>query len=225
MKKLIVALTVSLTCLGAFAQGKVNFINNSLHLIYYTTDSSKLSTEDQALAGQAVPSNGSGSLSPSHSLLVDLYAGTSAGSLSRVATTTVSTGALAGTWNGANVSMSPGGVNFNGTTAVAAGIDFFQVQVYDGSMGSYAAASGGTNVYYGESIVFQSTASSATAYYSIVQHTTPGNSQWTDGTQAVAGGFGAIAMQLNPASVPEPTTFALAGLGAAALLIFRRRNK
>lgn len=36
---------------------------------------------------------------------------------------------------------------------------------------------------------------------------------------AITAGFG-----LNPVPVPEPTTLALAGLGAAALLIFRRRN-
>jgi hypothetical protein len=41
------------------------------------------------------------------------------------------------------------------------------------------------------------------------------------GTQAVNGGFDA---RFGVAPVPEPTTFALAGLGAAALMIFRRRK-
>jgi len=224
MKKLIVALTVSLTCLGAFAQGKVNFINNASHLLYFTTDSNSLDPADAALAGQGTPSNGKGSLGASHTLLVDLYAGTSAGSLSRVATTTISTAALAGTWNGANVSMTPSGLNFNGGAGVPAGADFFQVQVYDQSMGSYAAASGALNEYYGESIIFQSNANGGTAYYSIVQTTSPAFSQWTTGSQAVTGGFGAVQIQLNPTPTPEPTSFALAGLGAAALLIFRRRK-
>jgi hypothetical protein len=36
----------------------------------------------------------------------------------------------------------------------------------------------------------------------------------------VPGGMGAISVQ----SVPEPASFALAGLGAAMLVIFRRRK-
>ncbi len=39
------------------------------------------------------------------------------------------------------------------------------------------------------------------------------------------GGFNSFDLVLNaPSQVPEPSTFALAGLGAAALLIFRRRK-
>ena len=67
-------------------------------------------------------------------------------------------------------------------------------------------------------------AGSSIAYNSIIQHTTPAFSTWTDGTfnmdQYGTGSRGAIAVGV----VPEPTSFALCGLGAAALLIFRRRK-
>ena len=48
-------------------------------------------------------------------------------------------------------------------------------------------------------------------------------STWAAGTFPVVGatGFGAIEVY---ATVPEPSMFALAGLGIASLLIFRRRK-
>jgi hypothetical protein len=44
------------------------------------------------------------------------------------------------------------------------------------------------------------------------------------GTQAVLNGPGDAHFGVIPVAVPEPTTFCLAGLGAAAMLIFRRRK-
>jgi hypothetical protein len=38
------------------------------------------------------------------------------------------------------------------------------------------------------------------------------------------GGTGLQGFSMTPTTVPEPTSMALAGLGAAALLIFRRRK-
>jgi len=40
----------------------------------------------------------------------------------------------------------------------------------------------------------------------------------------IFGGTGLAGFNLNPTTVPEPSSMALAGLGAAALLIFRRRK-
>jgi len=228
MKKLVLTVTVSLACIAAFAQGKVRFENDSLHLLYFTTDSSKLDAADSALAGQALLSNGKGSLGVTHTIVVDLYAGTASTSLTRVSTTSLTTGGTAGSFTGANVSMAPGGTGFNGTTAIPAGAAFFQVQAYDQSAGSYAAAFGGQNLYYGQSEVFSSTANSGTAYYSIKQHTTPAFSTWADGTwdvaasTGIAGSKGSMQIQLN--AVPEPSSFALAGLALAGVAIFRRRK-
>jgi hypothetical protein len=42
--------------------------------------------------------------------------------------------------------------------------------------------------------------------------------------QPIFGSIGVPGFNLGPVGVPEPSTMALAGLGAAALLIFRRRK-
>jgi len=228
MKKLVLTVTVSLACVAAFAQGKVRFENDSLHLLYFSTDSSKLDAADAALAGQALLSNGKGSLAPTHTIVVDLYAGTASTSLTRVSTTTLTTGGTAGSFTGANVSMIAGGTGFNGTTAIPAGPAFFQVQAYDQSAGSYAAAFGGQNLYYGASEVFGANASGSTPYYSIKQLVAPASSTWAIGTAdvsastGIAGARGSMVIQLN--AVPEPSSFALAGLALAGVAIFRRRK-
>jgi len=61
----------------------------------------------------------------------------------------------------------------------------------------------------------------------------PGTTEWTQGTgggavapvniTSGAGGFDGLVMQ-SVVPIPEPTTMALGGLGAAALLLFRRRK-
>jgi len=228
MKKLVLTSAIALACVGAFAQGKVRFVNDSVHLLYFTTDAQKLDSADAGLAGQALPSNGNGSLG-AHSIIVDLFAGTSSSSLSRVSTTSFSSGGTAGTFVGANVSMTPGGTGFNGTAAVPSGTDFFQVLAYDSAAGSYAAALAGNGFYYGSSPIFTTVAGSGTPYNSIASPSTPAFSTWAAGTSdqsaatGLAGARGAIQIQLN--LVPEPSTIALAGLSAAALAIFRRRKQ
>jgi len=219
MKKLIATSLATLACLGAFAQGHVRFVNDSLHLLYFTTDSTQLDAADQANAGKPTPTNGKATAG-GQTLMVDLFAGTSAGTLIKVATTGIPTTGLGGSFSGANVNL-PSPMNNPGTY-------FFQVQVYDQTAGSYLAASTLLGEYYGESPIFQSTASSSPAYYSIVQTTSPAFSTWAAGSfdlsAQAAGDKGAIQIQMNN-PVPEPTSFALAGLGAAAMLILRRRNK
>jgi hypothetical protein len=214
MKKLILTCTVALACVGAFAQGKVRFVNDSLHLVYFTTDTTHLLAADQALAGQGTLSNGQGA--NGQTLAADLWVGTSSSGLTKTATTSFTTGGLAGTFTGANVAMaSP----FNNPLTY-----FFQVQVYDAASGSYASASTNSGHYYGESTVFQSSASSGAAYFSIVQLTTPASSTWAIGSFDLgAGNRGAISLQAN--LIPEPATAALAGLALASVAILRRRKQ
>jgi hypothetical protein len=210
MKKLILTVTVTLACVGAFAQGKVRLENNSLHLLYFTTDTSHLLAADQALAGLATLSNGQGANGTT--LAVDLWAGTSSGALAKIGQTSITSGALGGTFTGANYSTVP-----------FTGVGFFQVQVYSLAAGSFASASTNSNQYYGASPVFTSTTSSGVPYFSIVQLTTPASSTWAVGSFDLgANNRGAISLQAN--IIPEPTTAALAGLALAGLAIFRRRK-
>ena len=66
------------------------------------------------------------------------------------------------------------------------------------------------------------------ASYASLNDTARGSLTWNDGGSAVGAGPSAFAAQptgpIYVALVPEPTTLALAGLGAAGLLIFRKRQ-
>jgi hypothetical protein len=206
MKKLLLTVTLCLACAAAFAQGKVRLVNDSLHLVYFDPGSNGGTN-----AGQAYVLGMGG-----QTLTIELWAGTASTGLSRVAVTDFSGQGSAGTWAGANITLpSP---NY------PAGLTYFTIDIYDIAAGSYAAASTTAGHFYGTSGLFTSTASGVTAYFSLVQHGSPGLSTWTDGTynlDTISPGFRGSVMLTQ---VPEPTTIALAGLGAAALMIFRRRK-
>ena len=225
MKKLIIVAAVTLVSVGAFAQGKLKFLVDSDNLIYITTDTSKMVAGDATKTADAMV--GSPTLLPGSSLytgvgstaaalggtwVVTLNGGTSAGSLSLQTTATL-----------ADASSS----NFGGIaatvdtqlTGLPAGTPaFFQVDVSNGT-------------YDGKSIIFQATPQDA-VFSPINQTTSPVNSTWTPSTFQMtdfialagpdSGYFGGIAVAYSP--VPEPGTFALAGLGLAALLVLRRRS-
>ena len=126
-----------------------------------------------------------------------LMAGASATSLSQIATTPYGTG----------------GYFFGGTKAIpgiaGGGTAWVEILAFNTTFGAtYAAAvaSGQPNAYGGSSP------------FSVVL-ADPTSSP--PGTPSALGGLKSF--NLNP-PVPEPSTFALAGLGAAALMIFRRRK-
>jgi hypothetical protein len=213
MKKLILTVTASLACLAAFAQGKINFGNDSLHLVYYTTDTSGLRGGDASLAGAGVSS----ALYPAGvTLVADLYAGTSAGSLALVSTT--SFGVQVGRFASIASLTLPAGL--------AGGVaQTFQVQIRDSAFATAAAAAAGGS-YSGLSAIFTTVPGSSIAYNSIVNLGAPSLSTWAVGqfdmsTQtSLAGARGVIVVS----AVPEPTSFALAGLALAGLTILRRRK-
>jgi hypothetical protein len=205
MKKVVLTLTATLACVAAFAQGKISFQTDSLHLAY-----------DSA----------SGSGPTGSGLTADLYMGTSSGSLFLYSSSTFS--AVPGKWNSVSVAA-----NANATTGAPAipggSVVFVLAQIRDSAgtpantidplqlNAAYAAARGWAA--YGWSQEFQFTLGASISYP--FMYTAPG---WAPGTQNMdqygAGSRGAIAVT----AVPEPASFALAGLGLASMLVLRRRK-
>jgi hypothetical protein len=133
---------------------------------------------------------------PSTGFTAELLAGASATTLASVATT----GFLAtapGYFNGGPVTLA----------SVAPGaIGFFQVRVFSTASGSFAAAqAAGIANTWGNSSIFQVTTGGV------------GSPATPPATLTTLGSF-------NLNGVPEPSSLALAGLGAAAMLVFRRRK-
>jgi hypothetical protein len=216
MKKLILTAVASLACLAAFAQGKIGFQTDSLHLVYYGGPGAGTNS------GGAVNSD---SLAPGLTgLAVDLYMGTSSSQLFLYSSTTFgATAAGPGKWTGASVQA-----NANPTTGAPAILGgtpvFVEVQVRDTSkLAPFIFTGDGAGfLAYGTSAEFNFTLGGSITYPVMWG----ANGNWAAGTwpmdQYGTGSRGAILM--NVAAVPEPASFALAGMGAAALLIFRRRK-
>jgi len=212
MKKLLVTVTAALVCVGAFAQGKVQFANDSLHLVYYST-AGNLRAGDAYLAGSGPTAS---NMPNGMTLVADLYAGTTPSNLILVATTTFS-GVSTGRFNNANITLP---------SPIAGGqTDWFQVQIRDNSYSNAAASEAGGS-YFAFGDVFSTVPNTGVAFNSIVNHGNPSFSSWANGSYDMTAqtGLNGARGTLSVGVVPEPTSFALAGLGAAALLIFRRRK-
>jgi hypothetical protein len=141
-------------------------------------------------------------------LTLQLMGGTSAGSM--VLQTTLVGNAIN------SLAVDPGRINNTTFTMLGVGTAVqatLQLYFFSSAAGSYQNALNNPGLYRsGASPVFTVTTGSF-AYNSIVLHGAPGNSTWADAPLVVPGGV-----------VPEPSSMALAGLGAASLLLFRRRK-
>jgi hypothetical protein len=204
-------------------------------MIYFTTDPYHINSPDRNTVVDGFPLAGSGlytglaldnnvpgtimSLWGSPTFVAALYGGTSSGSLRLQATSTIDN------WDNEG-SVVPVNVILAGLPAGTPA--WFQIQVYDNRAGSAADAWARPWVYAGVSQIFQATPQAADYDPIYAQSPSPVNSTWAPGAFvpvdfADLGGFyGAIAVYANV--VPEPGTFALVGLGAAGLMIFRRRR-
>ena len=194
MQKLLFILTVGLAALGAFAQGKVGFNNDSLHLVY------------------------SPPFIDYSNLVADLYMGTSSSLLYLYASTTF--GPLAagpGKWT--SVSVQANANPTTGAPAIAGNV-FVEVAVHAMErppMNIYDPVALQTYQAFGSSTLFNFTLGGPITYPPLWG--TAGT--WPPGTfnmdQYGVGSRAAIIV-----TWPEPSAIALAGL-ASAVTLFQRR--
>jgi hypothetical protein len=211
MKKLLITILTGVACVSALAQGKVQLGNDSLHLVVMGIDSSRLKPADAPSAGMPAPWT-TGALPSGTTLVAGLYAGATAGSLT-LQTSVAITGTLgAGRIQNTSYVLPtlPGGV-----------LAYFQVKVWESAYASYEAAIAASAAntallsYASQTDVFSGTPGNSLVYPPLVG----GSFSWLQGAAAwQGGGF----QTFN--AVPEPSSMVLAGLGAASLLLFRRRK-
>jgi hypothetical protein len=188
MKKLILGASLSLlVTAGVLAQGVVAFDNLP------NTSTSPTATAN----GLIFKDTGTG---PVLETAATLY-GTIYGGVSGTGLAVLSGGSrvLLDAWT-PGVYLDDNGASYAVAGVAAGGTAFLQVQIWEGTAASYAAAVAGGSAA-GQSGVFSQGVGGGTI-------TTP----------SLTG------LPATILTVPEPGTFALAGLGAAALLIFRRRK-
>jgi len=200
MKKTLLTLVLVGASVAAFAQGKVSLQNDSGSL--YTLSATP-AAPDAALAGMPIPI--SGPLPSGAVLFVGLYGGTTSANM------TLQTEVLLNPAGGGGGPSDGQPAFTHVVTSLPGGtLQFFQVFVWDNRAATPALAK--TDGFYeGQDNIFQMSPSTTIAYPPI---NGGGGSTW-----AAVGNESPLIV-----SIPEPTTFALAGLGATALLLFRRRK-
>jgi hypothetical protein len=208
MKKLILTSAMVVASMAAFAQGKINLINDSASLVMLSS-SNQVSAADASLRGQAI--GNSTPLPSGVTLTAGLWGGASAGALffySATALTSAAAGS-AGVIGPMHILLSSPLINgIPSGTPITSSTPWFDVRVWDASYATYDLALQ-AGAYTGAGAPFQMNPSSTIAYPNTAG---PGpNSTWTEAPIFVS-------------QVPEPASFAFAGLAGAAMLIFRRRK-
>jgi hypothetical protein len=213
MKKTVLTLALVAGTVAAMAQGRISIANDSTRLFEVGAGL----TADSALLGpilnQAYPSG--------NTFVLALYAGTTSGSMT-LQTSYALTGAnYLSPGRGATKALTltgvPGGVpqffniilTDNGATLPQTIDGAFYTRNSASSVNEAALASLTGAEYYGSSGLFQFTPSTSAIAAPLLTAT---GTTWAVGSVYVN------------AIVPEPSSMALAGLGAASLLLFRRRK-
>jgi hypothetical protein len=209
MKKLLFTLITFVTCVAAFAQGKINLINDAASLVMFSSNSF-VNPADASLRGQ--PIGNSTPLPSGVTLTAGLWGGTSLGALFLYSTTALTSTAAgsAGVIGPMHIQLTSPLINgIPSGTPIGASTPWFDVRVWDAAYATYDAAIA-AGAYTGAGAPFQMNPGNSIAYPNTAGPSA--NSTWTEGPIYVG------------VLIPEPSTFALAGLAGAAMLILRRRK-
>jgi hypothetical protein len=198
MKKLLVTTALCvITVASAMAQGRINFVNSSATGIRISNNADGSAS---LLLGTA--STATFGIGPA-STRVQLFAGLSSGSLAPVL--------IGSTFNLTSVTNSGSLIaTAQGTFSGGANL---QLAGFDGTAPVFLrfTATSINGLYAGVSPIIQ---------VNLATGSTPSTTVFVAGAQGTASTWNGITMT----PVPEPSSMALAGLGAASLLIFRRRK-
>jgi len=195
--------------MAAFAQGKISLINDQASLVMLSP-SNGVAAADASLRG--LPIGNSTPLPSGVTLTAGIWGGATAGALSFYSATALTSAAAgsAGVIGPMHVQLnSPAIPGLPNGAAIGSSTPWFDVRVWDASYASYdlALAAG---AYTGAGAPFQMNPGASIAYVNTAGPSA--NSTWTEGPIFVS------------QTIPEPASFALAGLAGAAMLIFRRRK-
>jgi hypothetical protein len=200
MKKLILTTLMTVAAVGAFAQGTVNFLNDTVTLSTPPDRFIRFGTGQGALSG--TPAFGT-------NIQVQLYYGASTAPEAALIPVTSAPARLRASTSTAIGTWSAGGFRTLTGFDFGAGTVNIQLRAWDITLGATYE------------LAFQNPAfaGSLSGKSSVFQYLIPASSG-APGGDFVMKNFQTFAVD----AIPEPSTFALAGLGAAALLIFRRRK-
>jgi len=220
MKRLVVIAALFLSGLAAFGQGLINFGNNFAGTFLMPIFGPDPANPELALSGVpstsrvsgVIPNNGSivygGPLLQGTGYTLQFWAGPTSANLQPVYTTTFRT---------ATGDKLPAGLVSGNVTTTIPNVDagqqaFYQVRVWDNMRGQITtwAESVFSGADHGSSAIVLSGALGGVDSTGGVHTLYPNSTDWVS--------FNLINI------IPEPTSLALAGLGAAAMLIVRRRK-
>lgn len=214
MKTLLIVIATAGFAISMFAQGKVNIVNDSAHLLKYSSNPADLKPSDAALAGTSVSSPSS----PNNTWMMSLYGNTAPGmgelSLTLLANPSAVTAFAAGSpaagrFNAISMDLPAG---YAGGTAVDLQLHSFQIRLWQKTAANYTS--------------YDAALSSGLAYTAKtpVFNMNPGLSAPNSMASSLSPSFSTWAAGNIIAVVPEPASASLVGLGLASLLIFRRRK-
>jgi hypothetical protein len=204
MKKLILSVTALAACsVGAYAQGTLVFDTSSS--ANHVTIGGVLDTTTDINAELLYSTSAAGTFTPVAEVLLS-SSNTSPDGLPGFDNSDIlsAAGDITFLKTGALQEQS-GSAFFPSASAAAGATGFFEVEGWLGNYSSLAAAAAAG----------QATGTSASFSEVLTSSQSP--------SQATLGAFGGV--NLQTAIMPEPSTLAMAGVGLASMLFFRRKNK